>query len=57
MEKSVNAWLEENPSVEIQQVRQSESMNQESWSLTLPLFYTGDDWAKIGFETKEGKEA
>ena len=57
MEKAVNGWLEVNPSVEIQHVRQSESMNKESWSLTLSLFYTENERAKIGFETNEGKDA
>jgi hypothetical protein len=50
MEISVNEWLQENPGVEIQHVRQSESMNQESWSMTLTIFYSERGDPKIGFE-------
>jgi len=54
MEAPVNQWLRENPSVGIHHVRQSESMNNESWSMTLTIFYTEDDKTKIGFETVAG---
>jgi hypothetical protein len=50
MEISVNRWLEENPSVEVQHVHQSESMNKESWSMTLTIFYSERGDPKIGFE-------
>ena len=50
METSVNRWLEENPTAEIQHVRQSESMNEESWSMTLTIFYKERGDGKIGFE-------
>jgi hypothetical protein len=50
MEPSVNRWLEENPSAEIQHVRQSESMNEESWSMTLTIFYRERGDGRIGFE-------
>ncbi len=54
MEEPVNRWLSENPSVEIHHVRQSESMNNESWSMTLTIFYTETGNARIGFETVSG---
>ncbi len=50
MEEPVNRWLQDNPSIEIHHVRQSESMNSESWSMTLTIFYTQAD-RRIGFET------
>ena len=50
MEIFVNRWLEENPSVEIQHVGQSESMNAESWSMTLTILYRLRGDPKIGFE-------
>jgi hypothetical protein len=50
MEELVNQWLRENPEVEILHVRQSESMNNDSWSMTLTIFHTDAD-RKIGFET------
>jgi hypothetical protein len=53
MEEGVNQWLRDNPAVEIQHVRQSESMNAESWSMTLTIFYTESDKAKIGFEAPQ----
>jgi hypothetical protein len=53
MEELVNCWLRENPEVEIQHVRQSESMNNESWSMTLTIFYTSPG-GRIGFETVAG---
>jgi hypothetical protein len=53
MEEPVNEWLVENPSIEIHHVRQSESMNNESWSMTLTIFYTQCDKTKIGFEVKQ----
>ena len=49
MEEPVNRWLGDNPDIEIHHVRQSESMNNESWSMTLTLFYTAPE-RKIGFE-------
>jgi hypothetical protein len=49
MEEPVNRWLEENPDIEIHHVHQSESMNADSWSMTLSLFYRQRD-ARIGFE-------
>lgn len=49
MEAPVNRWLGENPSIEIHHVRQSESMNADSWSMTLTIFYSPGD-RKIGFE-------
>jgi hypothetical protein len=49
MEEPVNRWLSENPAIEIHHVRQSESMNVDSWSLTLTIFYTLRD-QRIGFE-------
>jgi len=54
MEEPVNRWLGENSSAEIHHVRQSESMNNESWSMTLTIFYTEDGNSKIGFETPAG---
>ena len=54
MEELVNCWLHDNPEAEIQHVRQSESMNNESWSMTLTIFYTETDQARIGFETVAG---
>jgi hypothetical protein len=56
MEEPVNRWLSENPSIEIHHVRQSESMNEESWSMTLTVFYTDSGKEKIGFETITGGE-
>jgi len=53
MEEPVNRWLHENASIEIHHVRQSESMNDESWSMTLTIFYTPGD-KRIGFETVTG---
>jgi hypothetical protein len=54
MEKVVNSWLEQNPSVEIQHVSQCESMIKESWSLTLTIFYSGESKrGTIGFESVE----
>jgi hypothetical protein len=50
MEKCVNQWFAENPDAEIQEVRQSESMNGDSWSLTLSLIYLERGDPKIGFE-------
>jgi hypothetical protein len=50
MEISVNRWLEENPGVEIEHVRQSESMNADSWSMTLTIFYSERGGPQIGFE-------
>jgi len=50
MEEPVNRWLRENSSIEIHHVRQSESMNNESWSMTLTIFYTPGEKTKIGFE-------
>ena len=50
MEECVNRWLEENSSAEIQHVRQSESMNKDSWSMTLTIFYKELGDTKIGFE-------
>ena len=50
MEKSVNQWFEENPGAEVQHVRQSESMNADSWSMTLSLVYAEREDTKIGFE-------
>ncbi len=50
MEELVNRWLGENSGVDIQYVRQSESMNNESWSMTLTIFYTETGKAGIGFE-------
>jgi hypothetical protein len=50
MEEPVNRWLEENPDIEIHHVRQSESMNADSWSMTLTIFYQGRD-PRIGFES------
>ncbi len=49
MEAPVNQWLAENPGIEIHHVRQSESMNVDSWSMTLTIFYTLRD-QRIGFE-------
>jgi hypothetical protein len=54
MEVAVNRWLLEHPSVEILHVRQSESMNNESWSMTLTIFHTEPGKATIGFETVTG---
>lgn len=54
MEGAVNGWLRENPSVEIHHVCQSESMNDESWSMTLTIFYTEGARGKIGFESVAG---
>jgi hypothetical protein len=51
MEETVDRWLRENPRIEIQHVRQSESMNNESWSMTLTIFYIETGTARIGFET------
>jgi hypothetical protein len=53
MEELANCWLRENPKVEIHHVRQSESMNNESWSMTLTIFYTAPG-GRIGFETVAG---
>jgi hypothetical protein len=50
MEDAVNRWLEENSSVEIHQVLQSESMNNESWSMTLTIFYEHRGDPRLGFE-------
>jgi hypothetical protein len=50
MEEPVNQWLRDNPSIEVHHVRQSESMNVDSWSMTLTIFYTQSDKPKIGFE-------
>ncbi len=55
MEEPVNRWLHENESIEIHHVRQSESMNNESWSMTLTLFYSQGD-RKIGFDGAQGFE-
>jgi hypothetical protein len=57
MEEPVNRWLNENSEIEIHHVRQSESMNDESWSMTLTIFYTQGD-RKIGFEpvAEEGEK-
>jgi hypothetical protein len=49
MEEPVNQWLHENSAIQIHHVRQSESMNNESWSMTLTIFYTPED-RKIGFQ-------
>jgi len=49
MEEPVNQWLTENESIDIHHVRQSESMNHDSWSMTLTIFYTRRD-GRIGFE-------
>jgi hypothetical protein len=51
MEEPVNRWLHENPGIEIHHVRQSESMNDDSWSMTLTIFYTPGD-RKIGFDAE-----
>ena len=51
MEEPVNRWLRENSSIYIHHVRQSESMNNESWSMTLTIFYTESENTRIGFET------
>jgi hypothetical protein len=53
MEEPVNRWLNENPAIEIHHVRQSESMNTDSWSMTLTIFYTQPD-RRIGFESEAG---
>ncbi|MGA3170407.1 MAG: hypothetical protein ABSE62_05285 [Chthoniobacteraceae bacterium] len=50
MEERVNRWLEENSSIEVHDVRQSESMNNESWSMTLTIFYSERGDERIGFE-------
>ena len=49
MEEPVNRWLDENPTIEIHHVRQSESMNADSWSMTLTIFYTLQE-QRIGFD-------
>jgi hypothetical protein len=49
MEEPVNRWLDDNPAIEIHHVRQSESMNVDSWSMTLTIFYTLAD-QRIGFD-------
>ncbi len=54
MEEPVNRWLRENPSIEIHHVRQSESMNHESWSMTLTIFYSDNGGSRIGFESVTG---
>lgn len=51
MEPAVNAWLDQNPTVEIQHVRQSESMNDESWSLTLTILYSDKEHTAVGFQS------
>ena len=51
MEEPVNRWLRDNPGIDIQYVRQSESMNNESWSMTLTIFYAEASEARIGFES------
>jgi len=56
MEEPVNCWLRENSSIEIHDVRQSESMNNESWSMTLTILYTESEKTRIGFETSAGSE-
>jgi hypothetical protein len=50
MEEVVNRWLGENPGIEIHHVRQSESMNADSWSMTVTIFYSQAGETKIGFE-------
>jgi len=50
MEKCVNRWLEENSSIAVHDVRQSESMNNESWSMTLTILYSERGEGRIGFE-------
>jgi hypothetical protein len=55
MEEPVNQWLGENPEIEIHHVRQSESMNVDSWSMTLTIFYTPEE-RRIGFEAAAGGE-
>ena len=55
MEEPVNRWLRDNSSIEIHHVRQSESMNNESWSMTLTIFYTDHGRSRIGFETVTGE--
>jgi len=55
MEEPINRWLRENPDIEVQHVRQSESMNHESWSMTLTIFYTETGTARIGFEKEMGE--
>lgn len=51
MEKFVNEWFADHPDAEIQHVRQSEAMNNDSWSLTLSLVYSDRGDPKIGFES------
>ena len=55
MEEPVNRWLNENPTIEIHHVRQSESMNVDSWSMTLTVFYTLRD-QRVGFEAATAVE-
>ena len=49
MEEVVNEWLAENPTAAIHHVHQSESMNAESWSLSVTIFYTPPEKGSIGF--------
>jgi hypothetical protein len=51
MEENVNRWLGDNTSAEIHHVHQSESMNADSWSMTLTVFYSTNGDSRIGFET------
>jgi hypothetical protein len=53
MEEPVNRWLGENSEIDIHHVRQSESMNADSWSMTLTIFYTARE-RRIGFESETG---
>lgn len=49
MEEGVNAWLAENPAAAVHHVHQSESMNADSWSLSITIFYTPAEKGSIGF--------